>query len=344
MKHDVRKTLGLGLLGAMAMAAVGCVGSETDDDAFTADPAALQSENGGLSTTPEEPSFGDSVMAGLEGFGAVGTDAVMNESGALPTETAAVPPAGARVFRVMAVWGHLPRPNDASPMPATGAPPQVTDWTGSISVDRGLLSVRRTLGFEQRDTVAPRTDTARVDFVSHTLPHVDGMVLTVRVVGAPGVLHMRTVAFTGDLDLSQVDRDAGVRMLSDGRNGVFYVAYEVRPNCAQGMVFGHWLRTREHLGVFRGRVYREGQGSIGSVRGIWGHRRNGDGVFFGKYINGAGQFQGLLGGSYGDGLFQGHWGTRDPQNRGVITGRYFDGHTQGDGRGAFVGRWREQCR
>lgn len=321
--------------------ALGCGGSNPEADPANTNANLLELDNGGLSTTDEvvaleDPAAGFDV-AELQPTGA---DTMLDAAGALAADPQ--PAAMRRVFRVLILWGHLPRPNDAMPpAPAAGAPrPAPTDWTGSLSIENGALSVRRTLGFEDGDSVRPRAARERVEFVSRTLPFVDGLALTVRALGPAATLRMQTAAYTGDLPLP--DADGAVRRLGDGHNAVYYVAYEERPGCNQGLVFGQWLRVRPHLGVLRGRVLTSEGTQAGSVRGLWGRNRAGNGVFFGKHLTNAGMFNGIFGGTYDDGAFQGRWATR-ASNRGELRGRYFDGAVRGDGHGLFLGRWREEC-
>jgi hypothetical protein len=320
-------------------AGCGNVDPVADDPSGVSIGSLLEQEHGGMTTAPEMPEFNDPALDLVpEMSPTVGTDTLLDASGSFAGDAA--PAAERHVFRVMILWGHLPRPADAAGAVATVAPPQSTDWSGSLGIDRGRVSVRRTLGFEERDLVAARTTPDRVSFTSRTLSFVDGMVLTVRTPDAAPTLRFRTAALNADLPLPDTNGD--VRYLADMRNGLYYAAYEDRPACNQGFVFGHWGRIRSHLGVFRGHVIDTTGAPAGAVRGIWGQSSNGARVFFGKHINTAGAFNGLLGGTYGDGRFSGHWGTRSG-DRGVLNGRYFDGIERRDGRGVFLGRWRETC-
>ena len=70
----------------------------------------------------------------------------------------------------------------------------------------------------------------------------------------------------------------------------------------------------------RRRVVSEDGRPLGHIRGVYGERRNGNKVFFGKYINTEGHFQGILRGTYGEGSFQGRWLTRAGE-RGSLMGR-----------------------
>lgn len=333
-------SLRLALCLALSVAPLaGCQGGDTAEDT-SADSAAamLEQPNGGQSTTDEAPDFNDSTFTALPEFDAAGADAILDESGSFAGD--AVVPAQRHVFRVMVLWGHLPTPNDGSAAVAPTAPAARIDWSGTARVDEGRISVRRTLGFELGDRVAARTDPAQVSFTSHTQPFVDGFALTVRTTAAAPVLHLATAA--GSFELPLPDADGTVMRLADGRNGVYYAAYEERPDCGQGFVLGHWGRFRANVGMFRGHVIDAVGAPRGSIRGVWGTNRRGESVFYGKHISNMGVFNGLLSGTYSAGHFTGVWGLRDG-SRGVLAGRYADGIERRDGRGVFLGRWREAC-
>jgi len=297
--------------------------------------SALDSENGGLSTSAEPPAFSDPAVSSIEGFIGDGAD-----TQDLTTEAAKVQ--GAQRFHLAIVWGHLPPAHDAD---STDAVPSIMDWTGSVSVDAGAIGVKRVLRFDIGDRVLARQNAREVDFVSHTLPHVDGLYLDVIVpANASPTLHFKTKSLTTDIDLSSlVAKPGGAVRLEDGRNGMFFVGYK-DDGCAQGLLFGRWRKDRPALGEFRGVVVDGNGDGIGHIRGIWGHapKKNAN-VFFGKYIDRQGQFRGLFGGVYGDGGFEGLWGTVDPKNVGALEGYYSDGYERGDGRGVFLGRWAEKC-
>ncbi len=340
MIHSTRIVGSVALVALASLSLAACGGSEDtlSDPSAETTAAMLEQTNGGLTTTDEAPDFNDTNFATLPAFAATGSDAIVDDTGSFQGD--AVPAAQRRVYRVMILWGHLPRPADGSAAVAPAAPASRIDWTGSVSVDAGRVSVRRSIGFEAGDSIAARTNPASVSFVSHTQPFVDGLALTVRTDASTPVLHFNTAA--GNFDLALPDADGDVHRLADGRNGVYYAAYEERSDCGQGFVFGHWGRLRANLGVFRGHVINEVGAPRGSVRGIWGANRAGAHVFYGKHISNTGTFNGLLGGTFDGGHFTGAWGLRDG-SRGELHGRYGDGVERADGRGVFLGRWSERC-
>jgi hypothetical protein len=302
------------------------------------DPAVVQSaleqENGGLDNADEAPAFGDPAVANAVPMDAPPAEIVDAPDADLPTM---------RSYRVALTWGHLPQANDATD---TDPAPTVMDWTGGISVDAGAIGVKRVIRFDRFDRLERRTDKAEVSFVSHTLPHVDGLLVQV-VVPAAGsqTLHFKTDALTFDIDLAALAKDGFARKnLGDGFNGVALAGYADVKGCARGFLAGRWVKRQPALGGFRGRVVDGSGDLLGHVRGIWGYapKKNAN-VFFGKYIGENGQTRGLFGGGYGAGEFRGLWGTVNPANVGGLQGVYSDGYENDDGRGVWVARWSEKC-
>jgi hypothetical protein len=324
------------MFATFALAGCSAAIAPTDDPSQT--QAALDTDNGGLTTAAETPMFGDPNVAQLPEF--VGDYADPQD---MTVEAAKVQ--GAKRYHLAVIWGHLPPAHDADEIDAI---PQIMDWTGSLSVDAGAIGVKRALAFDgvkYGDKLLPRNDAQTVSFVSHTLPHVDGLFVSVILPpNASPMLHFRTKSLSTDIDLSTLALKPGsATRLDDSRNGMFTIGYQ-DDGCARGLVFGRWMKMRPALGGFRG-VVMNGEGAgIGHIRGIWGHSvKKNENLFFGKYIDRNGDFRGLLGGKYGLGVFGGVWGTVDPKNVGGLEGYYSDGYERGDGRGVFLGRWAEKC-
>lgn len=341
MSASTHKTL-FAVLGAASIFAIGCVGQTTPESEDQAESisAALQAENGGMTTANESAAFSDPKFAQVPDLEAL-PELEPPDLSNLGNEIMAQP--GARVYTIALLWGHLPAARDAQD---GDADPQVIDWTGRVTVDRGAIKLDRALKFDRRDRIAPRTDPQVVAFRSHTLPHVDGLFLTVAVPAlAPTTLHFDTAALKADIDLAQMAvRGGGVERLGDGRNGLAYIGFQNQRDCARGLAFGRWNKVRARLGHFRGRVVDARADVIGHVKGIWGHAPKRDAnVFFGKYISKDGEHRGLFGGTYADGQARGVWGTRDPRNAGVLQVWYSDGYEKDDGRGVWLGRWSERC-
>lgn len=317
--------------------ATGCSGSaEANQDEIDSISAALEANDGAMTRNDEASAFGEKQIdetAPLADDGADEEDTIAKSRLANPR---------GRMYRVALIWGHMPPAAGAASAPE----PTPADFSGSVSVDRGAIGVARTLRFDAKDHLEPRTSLREVSFVSHTLPHVDGMLVTVHIPeGASTLVHFKTAKVTTDIDVSTLETQVGgIARADDGYNGVSYLGFEDKVGCASGFLFGKWHRLKANLGKFHGRVVGDHGVTLGHIRGIYGHSKKADkDVFFGKYIDRSGDFRGLLGGGYSDEGFRGLWGTRDPRNAGGLTGFISDGYVADDGRGLFVGRFQEKC-
>ncbi len=322
--------LPLALLAALPV--VACVDSGDNAIPETADEvsSALEKDNGGFTTADEAPEFGTEAAfatAAIEGDAA--------ESDAMAPQMAdmqSLP--GVRVRTIVMLWGQLPVDPDQT---------EVRDWSGRLELNRGGMLIRRKIAFELAtgDRIVPRTDKAVIEFVSHTRPAADGLVLEV-VDPAPG---------TGPLTLTYTPADGSgahtlaLRDLADGPvvedagngNKIIVSARDLDP-CDHGFMRGRWRALTANGGVYLGVVGNELGEPIGHVRGIWGTRKNGEQAFFGKFIDRDGHFRGILAGHWENGAFDGRWITR-AGDHGQIRGLYFHkGELPG---GAFLARWGE---
>lgn len=305
----------------------------TDDkDDAAAVASALEEDNGGFDTADEALQFG---TPDLFASAAIESDAAVAD--ALATDPAIVDlQATAEAHTLVIVWGQLP----ADPL-ATDA----RDWSGELRLSRGALVVDRTIAFEDAtDRLLPRQRRDAVAFASRTRPFVDGLVLTVLdpTPAAAEPLTLTYAAATGGatytLDLSRlaagpivVDAGGGNRIVATG------VRRELDP-CAAGFMRGRWHQLTPHVGAFLGGVADADGTPIGHVRGIYGERRSGAHVWFGKFIDRDGRFIGILGGEYRDGHFAGRWADR-AGDRGAVHGVYFEGPTLRAG--GWAARWAE---
>jgi hypothetical protein len=329
--------IGIGIVGLVMLAGCSSKSDGGDESLGTPEATALDLPNGGYDSTDSTPYFSDPTVKELPTFDATYADATD-----MTTDAIAAP--GATVYHIALLWGHLPPASDAT---TTDVAPQPIDWSGSVSVDAGAIGLKKTLLFDARDHVTPRTDAKTLSFDSHTLPYVDGLYLSVVIPsGGTPTLHFATAALTTDIDLGQfATKEGDVDRLADGRNGLAYIGFMDTPNCAKGLLFGRWVKYQAAAGTLRGVVVDGNGDMIGDVRGIWGHAAQRDqNVFFGKYISLTGGNRGLFGGQYAAGHYAGSWGTIDPANVGHLEGVYSDGYDNADGRGVFVGRWSEQCK
>jgi hypothetical protein len=315
---------------ALVAAATGCV-DQPDEIA-----AALEEENGGLDTEDEAPMFDDAVAFTEASVEAPGTYADPFASDAETSTMFALP--GAVGARVAMVWGQLPP--DLSP--EAFAP----DWSGSLSVNRGAIVVRRTIGFEDAtDRVLPRTDRTRVDFESITRPFADGLVLQI-VDPDPDAVEPLTLTYdridgtSHTLELAELLAGPVVRTVDDQGDKIVVAALRRNDTCDHGFGRGRWHAVREGLGRMIGVIGDDEHNPIGHIRGIWGARHDGEQVFFGKYIDADGHFRGIFSGHYRDGDMVGHWLGRGGEV-GRIQGRYEESAPGPRVGGHFMLRWAE---
>jgi len=303
---------------------------------------ALATSYGGEVTTDEQPAFGDPVLAGVT---------FQTEDVAVADRTVDRPElAGARTVNIALAWGYL-RPHPE----ATTA----VDWSGSITVDNAAVRVLRTLRFEDRTDVVirPRTDIYSVAFTSQTLPHADGLLLS--VVLAPSLnpnLEPVTLTFNSAPFTTTLTLEAGMRMnhveVVDEAGHVF--SYQIiRPDadgCSEGFLRGRWQGAGEVegrvLGRMHGRFFSADGRVVGFMRGVFGQRENGKQVWFAKVIGADGRFRGLIVGRFGEGKFAGLILVRGDGDakliEGAVRGHYFDGEAEGSA-GGFMGRWSQRC-
>lgn len=324
-------SLPLALLFALPTAACLDKGSGNDTQDVS---TAIEQPNGGFDTADEAPVFGaDTEFAQA----AIEPDATANDTLATDPATTALDSASAAAgFRMIIVWGKIP--GDPTSQDSR-------DWTGSLKVSRGGLIVRRTIAFEDKtDQLLPRTSIDTVSFKSVTRPYVDGLALTV-LDPMPSPTATQTLTYTPadnstsyTFDLSQL---ATGPIVVDAGNGFKMVAigqHRQVAACDSGFMRGRWHALSPHLGKFLGVVTDQDGAPVGNVRGVFGERRNGDSVLFGKFIDREGKFRGLLVGSFDNGEYHARWVDRQGDH-GAAHGAYFEGATPTAGQ--FLGRWAE---
>jgi hypothetical protein len=297
------------------------------------DSTTLESANAGLTMDDEAPMFGE--PAAFEAAALEPERAYDDPMDGDPSVAEAREAPDGVAYRTLVLWGQMPPDRTVA---------EPTDWSGSFSVNRGAIVVRRTIGFEDRtDAVAPRTDRTSVEFTSQTRPAADGLVmaifdptprsadpLTLTYRGAAGDVTVR-IAELLEGRQTLIGDPAGNRMVAAAIGRVV-------DGCEHGFLRGRWHQG-ERGGVFRGVVTDVDLAPVGHVRGLYGTRASGEQVFFGKFIGLEGRFRGILAGHYGDGAFQGRWRTR-AGDAGSLGGLYQEGDAEGEG--FFLGRWAER--
>jgi hypothetical protein len=315
----------------------------------------LDDTYGGYNTADESPAFDDAMLAADYG---ADSDVEVSDT----TDDPAAVHDNLHAHRyLMITWGNL-RADSLIDFP--------TDWSGSLCADNAVVVVRRTIRFDARDYLLPRTSRGCVEWVSHTQPHYDGIlvsILPMRCDSMPTATAKDTlctkpfsVTFTtGPLTVTLSERDLvdlhRVVTVDDAGNAVAFNTFIVKPgDCPGGFLAGQWKPVQDEriAGRFRGKWISENGVHMGYLRGVYGENHGGDHVFFGKWINDTGRFQGLLSGSYGtapaastteaDGWFKGIWYSRELRVAGELGGAWGTGTGATDG-GFFRGTWRRHC-
>jgi hypothetical protein len=327
------RTLSLPFTLLLALPTVACLDKGNDSQDVSSD---LEKTNGGLDTADEAPAFAAEAELGEA---AIEADAAAVDTLAADPATIAMDRASAgRGFKLVIVWGKMPADRDAQ---------DARDWSGSFKVSRGGLVVRRTIAFEDRtDHLLPRASLDTVGFQSVTKPYVDGLALTVLdPTTTPPSTTPLTLTYTPadgstsyTLDLAQlvsgpivVDAGAGYKMMAIGHR-------RQDAACDSGFMRGRWHALSPHLGKFLGIITNEDGDRVGHVRGVFGQRRSGDPVLFGKFIDREGHFRGILAGSFANGEYRARWIDRQGDH-GAAHGAYIEGATASAG--GFLGRWAE---
>jgi hypothetical protein len=334
----MHRTLSLPFALLMALPTVACLdrSGTSDDTQDTQDVSSdIEQSNGGFDTADEPPEFGlqaDFTAAAIESDSQA-TDPLAGD----PATTAADTASAAAGFRAILVWGKIPADKDAT---------ESRDWSGKLVVSRGGLLVRRTIAFEDRtDQLLPRVSLDTVAFASVTRPFVDGLALTVLDPPSATATGDQTLTYTSNdgasvysFDLAQLS--AGPIVVDAGNGFKMVLIGQPRRSdaCDRGFMRGRWHELSARLGRFLGVVTDENGAPTGHVRGVFGQRRNGDSVLFGKFIDAAGHFRGILAGTYDNGQYQAHWIDRGGDH-GTAHGVYFAG--QAASAGQFLGRWAE---
>lgn len=293
---------------------VGC--SEKGAESELAQTTDLNEDFGGFTTASDSPAFGDPDLMASES-----DEVEIEDVMAFTPEVSAIesdPAVG--IFRFRAVWGHLRLDTTET---------EVTDWTGSLSISRGAVLIRRAIRFElAQDYIVPRTDRTLLEWVSMTTVHNDGIdadLLVPRLVPVidttidyvvdtlgdtaevividtimpdpePVTVTFATGPYSRTFTLDELVALDTVVDLDDG-NQVAFTSFRYS-RCPKGAVSGGWGYNDEGQGVFRGRWMSQNGHLIGWVRGTYGVNDEGRRVLFGKWISRDGAFEGLLSGTY----------------------------------------------
>ncbi len=362
--------LSLVALGMLALV-IGCSQNPTANKQINNN---ISSQFGGYTTANEAPAFGNRALA---------TSVDQEKSFADPMSSLAVldsisanPSSG--IFRMRIVWGRL--------MPDSSVK-VVTDWSGSLATTRGVELLARTIRFEANDSILTRTDPKVIAWVSQTTTGSDGIAANIFIPRAfptidttitikvdtlgdttktividtippvPATVTFNTAPYSRTFTLAELVKLDTIITLSDSNAIAFHAFRVTRISCPRGFLSGDWGGT-DSLGqmIFSGTFTSQEFGLKGFVMGTFGTNDSGVNVFFGKWIDNNGFFQGLL---------RGYWGTTPNHHAndrakfragGWFVGGVFDGNAtligelsgkfkRGDSThvGFFQGRWRLNC-
>lgn len=289
--------------------AVGCSDNPVDNPG---DTSSVTGDFGGYTTEPEEPGFGDDdLIASSEGEVEVDDPILLTQS-----VQEMVDDVNSGMFRFRAVWGQIPGDSSVT---------EVTDWSGSLTINRGALVVRRLIKFElNQDYYLPRTERETVEWISFTTVHHDGIAIDIYVpeeepeidssftVGdnddttwtydtlavEPVTVTFETPQYTRTFSLAEVAALDEFVELDDGTEISFQGVQFFRQACPRGTLAGNWGWDDEGNQIFKG-LWLSPMGFVsGYLEGTYGIEDDETKVFYGKWIDRSGAFEGLLAGTW----------------------------------------------
>jgi hypothetical protein len=340
----------LRLLTTLVLASVLMVGCDvlSPDEGGSSLPSGI-SEYGGYTTSNEAPAFGDAGL--LEDYpeDEAFEDEMENNADVKNGERNR----GARQYALRMIWGNIERRDSSL---ADTEPCPVSDWSGMLEVDGGVAIVKRLVLFDRGDSIVrPRRGPTKVQWVSYTKQHVDGLLLKIIDLPDPppkevgNILTIETPFYSGEIPLADLE-DYREFVVYDDCNAISIVATRIEPlGCPKGFLEGRWTASTDTSGYFKGAWIGQRGALMGHLRGVY-EIRDGRRVLFGKWISDSGDFQGLLRGTWlplenedgPDGLFEGQWVNESLEIRGSFKGHY--AMCPDDTVGTFHGRWKKDCR
>jgi hypothetical protein len=306
-------------------------GCTKESGPVTSDEAGLNFEDefGGYDASNEAPGFGDEIILSEmseETEIAVDDPEFANQFATLDTLPIV------RVHAMKILWGMLEFDSTVT---------EVTDWSGSLTIEHGAIKIASLIRFERPvdHIMRPRTDCSKLEWVSYTAPHFDGILVWLYDLSDSMGLTANSVTFeTGPysrtFDISELDSLSEIIEVDEFGNKVSFEArYMPTPDCEYGFLDGRWVIKDDDRGVFFGRWVNWSGMAMGHLRGHWGIDNAGEKVFFGKWIGCGGEFRGLLRGTWDYGVeacvdcppagtFRGTWADRNRVVKGGLGGRW----------------------
>ncbi|RKX25623.1 MAG: hypothetical protein DRP45_05475 [Candidatus Zixiibacteriota bacterium] len=368
----LKRIVGLAAFSLLFLAA-GC--SEKSSQPELTDTPNFTEEFGGYTATDETAGFGDPELVATEAEEEEIDDDIVLQ----PEVVSVMTNPRSSWFHLRAVWGQLRLNPDQT---------ELTDWTGHLSLNSasGAVVVRRLIRFEPGQdhlVLSPSHERARVDWVSFTSIHNDGIAVDLIVPPLPPILDttwnvpeegdstivsidtigyqpieltFETGPYTCSFTLEELATLDTIVFVDEDSNAVALHAYQWHPNsCPRGVLAGRWGYDQNGNGVFAG-LWRSRAGVVsGYLKGHYGLNEQGEKVFFGKWIDRNGKFQGFLRGFYD---LHPHSEVQNSLSKciGWFAGKIFNadrneigvlggrcGATQSWPGGWFQGRWKTYC-
>jgi hypothetical protein len=278
------------LLALVLLLGQGCSNDVTEAETVSDDVLNLTDTYGGYQATGEAPGFGDPELLSLEGSepanDPVAGTALVDSLGNLPNRD---------VYMLELLWGQLQYDSSVT---------TATDWSGSLTVERGAVVAARLIQFEAGDyLVRPRPNAQMAEWVSQTGPHFDGILFFIYdpepdSFDTENTVTLNTASYSRTFTMSElVDIE---EIVDVGENQVSISGFQTVPlECGEGFLAGRWLRLPNERGRFQGHWISSDGYLLGHLRGHFGIRDDGEQVMFGKWISIGGAFRGLLRGEWG---------------------------------------------
>jgi len=375
------------MLLLMMLVTIGLFAGCSDDSSTPTTTSSTSSDNydaldfslpyGGLTGSDESEAFDDEALRQVMFSEEDGM--VVDEFASLPEIQALLAlgeepsdpddPARPRFTFLRLRWGMVHGPDDSLSIPEGGC--AVMDWDGEIHTDRGIVLVRRVIAFERPfDGLRPRPDRQTVAFASKTKCHYDGLLIQIIERAGefdqdnpePNMLHINTASYRGSFavnELSKIDEVFAVGSEGNSFQMNGFTLSDIN-YCPKGFLDGRFRvlpedrvteddeRPGQQLGTYAGMWTGLDCRVQGFLRGGYGVDEAGERVFFGKYIDRAGHFRGLLAGHWEPAAddnrmasFMGRWVNAAGTTEGILGGH---AHPVRDYPGGFFeGRWTTLC-
>jgi len=336
----------------MALALIGLITGCSSDNSTTTGESDISEEFGGFLPTAEAPSFGDDTIATLMGDDQDYEDPMLTNT----VVEEELQDSLTDIYSLRIVWGML-RYDSTMTTP--------TDWSGSLTISRGSIILRKVIKFEPNtDWIVIRDNRAELDWVSQTTVHHDGIFVNLVVPPVddtgentdPVTVTFTTEPFEVSFNLEDLNTLDTIYYLEDSNAVAFHAFNVVRVPCPKGFFSGVWGKDEDGNGLFYGQWMSQMGYTDGQFEGTWGLTTDNveNNVFYGKVIDLDGNFLALLRGTYhskhpmahrgsSSGWLRGYYYDEDGNVMGVLKGHYHE-QPKNSGFGFMQGRWREYCR